>query len=290
MFIKIITIILLVSNLYSAQLQKNYFVKGDEIKLSTIIEDLPSAKDTVLFTLSNTKHIKRIKAKELIGILKKYGYNELSSSYPYIQFNKISPIDTTKIKNFLIKHYKAKYKEIEIQNVVVSPRVYRESMPKEYHIEIRPREHLKKDGIVAIKTGTNKKIFFNYSIKAFVKVLTLKKDLNRKGELSQLNTTKSSIILDKFQAMPLQTVQNNTLELKHAMKKGELLTIRDVTPLSLVKRGSSVNVFLYDGSIVITFSAKALQNGAKGETIFVENDKGKKIRVIITGKNKAKVK
>lgn len=290
MFIKIIAIILLVSNLYSAQLQRNYFVKGDEIKLSAIIKDLPPKKDTVLFTLSNTKHIKRIKAKELIKILKEHGYKGISSPYPYIQFNKISPIDTTKIQNFLIKHYKAKYKEIEIKNIIVSPRSYRDSMPKEYSVEIRSKEHLGKDGVVAIKTDKNKKIFFNYSLKAFVRVFTLKTDLERNGELSQLNTLKNSIILDKFRAMPLQTVKNSTLELKRKMKKGEIITVRDVAPLSLVRRDSSVNVSLYNGSIVITFSARALQDGAKGDTIFVENDKGKKIRVLVTGKNKAKVK
>lgn len=90
--------------------------------------------------------------------------------------------------------------------------------------------------------------------------------------------------------MPLQTIEESTLELKRSMKKGEIITTRDIQPLELIKRDANVNVALQNGSIVISFTARALQDGCIGDTIFVENSKGKKIKVIVTGRNRAKVK
>ncbi|MEJ2373781.1 MAG: flagellar basal body P-ring formation chaperone FlgA [Sulfurimonas sp.] len=271
MFTKIFTIILLFSNLYATELQRNYYIKDNSIKLSTIVENIEIKNDVLLFKLQNNKHIKRVKAGRLIQILKKHGYKEFTSPYPYIQFNKISPIDTTKIKEFVIQHYKEKYKAIDIKNLTIAPRSYMEKMPKNYTIEIRSR-------------------VFNYMVQASVKVITLKKDLQRNSELTKVNTLKDSIILDKFNAMPLQTVEESTLELTHSMKKGEIITTRDIQPLDLIKRDANVNVALQNGSIVITFAARALQDGCLGDTIFVENSKGKKIKVIVTGRNRAKVK
>ncbi|WP_428737886.1 flagellar basal body P-ring formation chaperone FlgA [Sulfurimonas sp.] len=269
-------------------MQRNYYIEDDTIKLSHIVGSLEN--DVALFKLSQTKHIKRIKADELLKILKKYGYKDFSSPYPYIQFNKISPIDTSKIHNFLEKYYTEKYKTIDIKKITLEPRSYMENMPKNYTIDIRSHEHLSRNGVVAIKTQQNKMIFFNYIIQASITVLTLKNDLSRNSELSKINTLKNSIILDKFNAMPLQEIEDATWELKHSMKKGEIITDRDVTPLEVIKRDANVNVMLQNGSILITFSAKALQSGCMGDTIFVENNKGKKIRVIVIGKNRAKIK
>lgn len=290
MYKSLVTIFIFVSSLFANDLQRNYFIHGDVVKLSDIVSKVSSENDTILFQLSNSKHIKRIKSKELLKILKTHGYKEFHSKYPYIQFNKISPIDTSEIKQKIHEHYKAKYSSIQIQSISVRPRTYMEKLPKIKSIEFPSREHLSSRGIVGIKTQENKKIFFNYHIKADVSVYRSKKELKRNDELSMINTRKNSIILDKFRAMPIQKIKKAQFQLKHNVKKDSLITVRDVEPLALIRRGTSVNVLLENGSIVITFSARALQDGVLGDKILVENDKGKKIKVIVTGKNKAKVR
>lgn len=291
MYIKTILLLLLFTmQSWAVELQRNYFVKNGTIRLSTVVPTLSAKKDKVLFTLSETEHIYRIKAQELIKILKDNGFEGYTSPYPYIQFNKVSPINTSKIEKYLKHHYHSKYQNIDIKKISVFPRYYMDSMPKHYTIEIRSREHLSKDGIVSIKTDDNKKIFFNYEIEASLQVYTLKNTLQRNGELSVTNTLKHSIILDKFRAMPLQKIEDGHFELKHKMKKGQLITLRDIEPVTLIKKDSSVNVTLMNGTIVISFSARALQNAKLGDIIFVENNQGKRIKVIVTGRNKAKVK
>lgn len=291
MYIKIFFLSLLFTTQISAvELQRNYFVKGDEIKLSAIVQNLPKKRDIVLFTLSETEHIYRVKAKELVKILQNNGFKEYTSAYPYIQFNKISPIDTSNIENYLRQHYRSKYQNIDIKKIRVYPRYYIDSLPKKYTLEIRSREHLSKEGVIGVNTDDNKKIFFNYEIEASLPVYILKNSLQRNGELSVTNTLKHSIILDKFRALPLQQMQNGHLELKHKMEKGELITLRDIEPVTLIKKDSTVNVTLTSGTIVISFSARALQDAKLGDIIFVENEKGKKIKVTVTGRNKAKAK
>ncbi|MFT7859704.1 MAG: flagellar basal body P-ring formation chaperone FlgA [Sulfurimonas sp.] len=290
MFIKILLTLFISINLYSANLQRNYFVQEDTIKLSDIAKEISAKEDRILFRLSNTKHIKRIRAKKLIKILEKHGLKGYVSRYPYIQFNKISPIDTARLRDFLEKHYKSKYKSITIKKMEISPRYYMDKLPKNYTIEIRKKEHLSNEGIVAIESDNHRKYFFNYKLKASLPVLTLRKDCDRNTELSRVNTAKNSIILEKFTAMPLQSIKNGSIELKHKMEKGSLLTERDVEPLTLIRRGELINVTLHNGSILINFSARALQNGTLGDRIFVETNKKKKVKVTVTGKNKAKTR
>jgi len=66
--------------------------------------------------------------------------------------------------------------------------------------------------------------------------------------------------------------------------------MRDVSELDLVRRGERVNIFINDANIEISFSAKALQNGKLGSIIEVLNQEGKRIKVIVTGKNRAEVR
>ncbi|MBD3797316.1 MAG: flagellar basal body P-ring formation protein FlgA [Campylobacterales bacterium] len=290
MYLKLLIVLVFTANIFGSELQRNYFIEGDQIKISDILKDQPIKEDGVLFTFSSTHYIKRVKSKELLKLLAAHGYTKVNSKYPYIQFSKKSPIDTKSLKEYIISLYRSKYKQISIKSVKISPRTYMEKLPAYTDVEFPQNEYLGNTGILSIKTKEHKQIFFNYEIDASVDVYIAKKDLQRNDELSVLNTTKNSIILKNFRSMPIQKLDENSLQVKHDMQKGELLTQRDVDPLSLIRRGSSVNVVLKNGSIFISFSAKALQDGILGESIFVENEKGKKIKVQVTGKNRATVK
>ena len=81
-----------------------------------------------------------------------------------------------------------------------------------------------------------------------------------------------------------------SLQSKYKIKEGEILTKRNTSKLLLVKRGASLNVFLQNNNMYITFSAKSNQDGSLGDTINVTKNNGRKIAVIVTGRNQAKVK
>lgn len=270
------------------QLQSNYFIKNDYVLLSDILQT--QDKKIKLFSINKNRHSIRVKTTKLIKELNKLGYKEIYSKHNYTQFTKKSPINTEKIDSYLKNYYKKHYIDLLILNIVVTPRSYLEHMPDNYTITTNKKAYLNTKGIVSVKTNENKKIFFNYQIEAKVKVVVAKEDIHKDSELSLLNSKKKSIILTKFRALPLQNINKSTFQVKHNIKKDFILTQRDVVPLFLVKRGSSIRVVVEDSNIAISFMAKAKQDGRLGETITVVNSQGKRLKAVVTAKNSAEIR
>ena len=109
-------------------------------------------------------------------------------------------------------------------------------------------------------------------------------------ELFNRNCVKNSIILDTFKALPIVDIQKAQFQSRHTIKKGAIITKRDVTGLYLVKRGSKVTVSMNSSNMDISFIADAEQNGRFGETIFVTGNHGKKNRAVVTGRNKVEIR
>jgi len=287
--IKFILITLLSMHLYANHILKNvYYINSDTVTLQTIINDINS--DFVLFKIENHRHTKRIKSTELIKILKKHGYKGYTSKHNYVSFIKKSPINTTKIKSRLKEYYHNNYEQIDIRNIIVEPRSYTTSIADNYTIEIRPRNYLKKDGIINIKNSKKSKIFFNYTIDANVNIYITRKKIRKNTELSAINSSKKSIILEKFRAKPIQTINKSTLQTKRHIAKGKVLTIRDVETLSVVKKGAYLNIVFKNNNIDISFSAKALQDGKLNELIKVAKPDGTRLKVRVIGKNQAEMR
>jgi len=289
MLTKLIFFILLATQLYASNILNNtYYVNSNDINITSII---PHAKSNFeLFKIAQGKYSKRVKSKDLLKILKLHGYSNYKSKSRYIKFIKKSPIDTTKIKLNIKKYYKKKYEQIDIQKIEIESRGYLASLPKEYIVEIRDRNFLSKSGTLSIKTPQNKKIFFNYTIKANISVYETRKKIKKSVELSAFNTIKKSIILDKFRAKPIQNIKKGTLQTKRHIKQDKIITIRDIEKLSLVKKNSYINVSLKSDNMAITFSAKALQDGKLNDIIRVQKSNGKRLKVKITGKNRAEIR
>ena len=289
MFFKLSLFLLLSCTLFATEyLQSNYFVEDDFVMLSDIVSN--PAQDRKLFDIDRNRHTKRVKEKELLQTLQEYGYTDYRAKHPYVQFSKKSPINTNKIQTYIENLYKKKYSSIDIKEISVQSRSYIEKLPTYYEVGSDRKAHLDNNGIIFIKTIKNKKIFFNYQIRAEITVYVPTQELRRGTELSVLNSKKKSIMLDKFRAMPLQNIEPHTLETKHRVKVGRVFTHRDVVGLYLIKRGSKINVTLEDGRISISFSAEASQSGRLGSTISARKNDGKQIKVLVTGKNRAEMK
>ena len=284
----IIFLLLFQTLLFSSELQHEYIIQSDTVKLSDIIKN--PKKDYILFNINPARHSKRVKSSKLIKKLKNYGYNDFHTKHAYVQFTRKSPIETRTLKNTLIKYYKEKYTHIDIQEVHINPSKYLTHLPNNYTIGFSRNAYLSHKGVMYIKAMNNKKYFFNYTILAALPVYVTTKKIEKGDEISLLNTRKKSIILDRLKAAPLMELQKNRYEAKHRLKKDAIITQRDITGLYLVKRGSNVSVSIIDEGVQITFRAKAVQNGRYGDTILVVHKNNKKIPVIVTGKNRAEVK
>jgi len=284
----IIFLLLFQTLLFSSELQHEYIIQNDTVKLSNIVNN--PKKDYILFNINPTRHSKRVKSSELIKKLKNYGYDDFHTKHAYVQFTQKSPIDTTALSKSLMQYYKEKYTNINIEKIEVKPVKYLTHLPSTYTTGFSRNAYLSHKGIMYIKTLHNKKYFFNYRILATLPLYVTTKKVEKGDEISLLNTRKKSIILDKLKDVPLMKLQKSRYEAKHRLKKDTIITQRDITGLYLVKRGSSVTVSITDEGVQITFRAKAVQNGRYGDTILVVHKNNKKIPVIVTGKNRAEVK
>ncbi len=277
------------STLYAQHILKNeYFITHDAVMLSDIV-NIGKKGDQKLFKLSKERHTLRIETKKLVLLLHKKGFQEYIAKHNgYVQFTKRSPISRKKLKDAIQKLYTNKYKNITIQNISIEPNHYITKLPLHYTIHFQKRAYLSNKGIFYIKSD-DKKIFFHYKLNAKVTVLQTKNNLHRATPLTRQNCQKKSIILQRFRAMPIGNINHNRYQSKHYLPANSIVTEWDVEGLDLVKRGEDVRVFLQDGTIEISFSAKALQSGKLGDTIELRNRENKRITVKIIGKNRAEV-
>lgn len=272
--------------LATTNLKSNYFISNDYILLSDIVKDVKN--DKKLFTLENNKHIKRVKSKKLFSLLKENGITDIKYKSSYVQFTKESPIDTSMIKTAISTLYQEKYSTISINKISVTPRRYLDKMPDQYTISLPKNAHLSNKGTLYIKTPDRKKIFFDYYISAKINVYVSKKTIERSEELSVINTLKKSVILNRFRAMPTKEIVS--LQAKNRIKESKIITSRDVTGLFLIKRGDAISVSIKNSNMAISFLATAERSARLGDEIYVKNKKGNKIRVIVTGQNRAEAK
>ncbi len=286
---KIVLFLLLVSFVHANYtLKETYYVNTNDINLSVL---LPKTKhDTKLYTIEQNRYTKRVKSKELLKLLSQHGYNNLKAQSRFVKFIKKSPVDLSNIKQQVKNFYKSKYKNIHIKHIELTPRGYITSLPKEYEVTMASKDHLRDHGTMYIKTDEKKKIFFDYKIKADLRVYVARHDLKRDVELSVGNVTKKSIILKKFKAMPLQSLKKELYQTKQSIKSGMVVTMRDIKKLDLIRRGSFVHVSLHNGNVVIEFVAKALHNAKMGDTTTLQRADGKRIKAVVTGKNKVEIK
>lgn len=285
--LKILISLLLFLELHANFLEETYYIKSDDIYLSSILNDVQN--DVLLFSLEQGRDKKRVTSKELLKLLNKHGYENFTESGKYVNFIKKSPINTEKMELALRELYEKSYTGIQIHAISILPRSYIDSLDDDYILNIKTK-NLTKNGILNVKTKENKKIFFDYVIDADIFVYTTTTTIQKGAEFSALNTVQKSVPIQKFKAMPLQGEDLSAYQSKHLIKETQILTVRDVEGVLLVKKGSSVNVKIDNADVAISMSAEALKNGRLNDIITVKKSDGKKFRVTVIGKNKVEMR
>jgi flagella basal body P-ring formation protein FlgA len=288
MFKKIVLIALFCINSYAlVEIKKTYYIDSRDINSSLFFKD---KKEVKLYTIPKHKHSLRIRDDQLQKLLKDKGFNNFSIKPRFIYFELKSPIDTTKIENFLKDHYKAKYEKIKINKVLVQPRTYMQSLPTNYTIEFRNRSHLSNEGVLSIEDNSKRKYFFNYMVDADIDALKAKKKILRGEEISNINSVVESVKLDDFRSIPLQRLDTSEFQAKYHINKGEMISRRDVRKLDLVREDTQVSVSMENSSFAITFSATALQSGKLNDIITIQKRDGRKLKAKVIGKQRVEIR
>jgi len=288
MLFKLFLLLFISFNLHAdIELEGVYYVDNREVNSSVVTGDEKNSFH--ILTIANSDYLAKIKSKELVDMLHKNGYKNYAHKSSYVNFVLKSPIDTSLIKRRLRDYYEKEYETIEIIDIIVEPRAYMETLADEYTVEIRERDYLRRDGTLGIKTPQNMKYFFNYYIKAYITVYESREKIKKETKITPLHYKQKKVILDRFRAKPLQNIENIPLQAKRHIPKNRILTYNDVESLEVVRKDAMINVTMLKEGMVITFSAKALQDAKVNDIIKVQNSNGKILKVRVTGNNRAEL-
>ncbi len=268
-------------------LQSTYYVQDKEVRFSSIVAGVNN--DFLITTIEQSRYSQKIKSNDFIKLLAKHGYKNYVAESNYVNFILKSPVDTSLLEAKLKEYYQKSYEDITIKSVFVAPRGYLASLPMDYSVEIKSRDYLSNEGILSIKTAENKKFFFDYTVDADVVVYKSKDSIKKDTKLTLANCLKRSVALEDFRDQPLQNIEQKSLQAKRHIPKDMILTVRDVEILDVVKRDSMVSVNFFEDGIMITFSAKALQDGKVNDIIDVQNSSGKILKARVIGSDAAEI-
>ena len=279
--------LLYIGDLSALTLQPHYETQGRDIHASEIYKDVP--KDFILFSYDDNEYIYHSNQTEISQIFKKHGLTLKFDGARYITFQQKSTIDLQPIIKLLTQEFTSKYPNINIKALKVFPRAYLTSLPKEYSLKLQRQNLYQNHSTFAIVTPDHKMYFFDYTLDATLNVIVTTKKIQRHEQLGVSNTREKNVQFLNFKGMPLCDTTNHQYQSKFSLKSDYILTQNDVEALSVVHRNDTVNAFIEDGRVSISFEAVAEEDGKVGDTITIRKQNGKELRAKVVDMNRVEI-
>ncbi len=269
-------------------LEKEYYFSDEDIRSSDIFKNIK--KDFLLFKIAKKKTKYRIKSDKIIKIFKKHSI-KISSKSNVVTFLREYDFDMQDLHVSLKKYYKNHYKNLDIKSLHVRPKSYMKKLPESYKIIIPPKNYHNNNGTFYLKTKSKKRLFFDYTIDADIPIITAKRTIKRKENLTPFNTQVKIIKFKSFKSPPLQKIQSSKKWCaKIRLKKGRILSKRDVKEIPLVKKDQNVRVIIRDGNLHVELLAKAKKDGALYDMITIEKRDGEHLKAKVIGANTVEIR
>lgn len=207
-----------------------------------------------------------------------------------------NPALINSIKDAIEKKFLDFYKNynIKINFLEVTPLAERNLAKFKVDRIIFDNRDLKKDSgnfEVQIKHNERKKsVFFSFTIDASIDALSAVGNIKSGEVIDKNNTTITQIPLTKNMALPASADILDKYSAKSFIPNGSSITTSKITPKLIVRKGDILSIKYKDNDIGITFSVKAMQDGAKNQNIRTQNTQsGKELSVIIIDSKNGKL-
>lgn len=286
---KIFFIFIFTCNILYAQftLQKEYHFSKESINASDIFKNI--REDFILIKIPHKDTIYRVKTAKLIKTFKKHSI-DVDSKAKIISFIRDYNFDMSNLHVKLKQYYKSHYKNIDITALHVRPKSYMTKLPDSYEVIIPAKNFHYNRGTFYLKTDSKRRLFFDYKMEADIAVVMAKRTIARKEKLSPFNTKIKEIKFKRFNSPPLSKISaSSNLCAKIRLKKGRIVTKREVATVALVKRDQHVRVILNDGSLHVELSAVAQKDGALYDMITIRKSNGKLLKAKVVGANRVEI-
>ncbi|ATC64109.1 flagella basal body P-ring formation protein FlgA [Nibricoccus aquaticus] len=105
----------------------------------------------------------------------------------------------------------------------------------------------------------------------------------------QLDTRRADVLRERDAIAVTESCADYTFN--RAVPANRILTWRDISRRSLVRKGQVIEVAAIDGTLSITMKALAMENGAAGETVKVRNiDSKKEFNALVVADSRAQIR
>ena len=193
----------------------------------------------------------------------------------------------TSLQNKFLEYYPA----LQINDITIKPLGNRIKDRSAYQLEkitISGASLKRNHGTFSVlyqSPKKKKKRYFKFDIDATLGVYVTRRYLKREHVINADVLEPQQVVFKNFSSMPINEQYFDNYEAKRSIKEGKIITLNDVRLILDIKRGELVDATLHDGSVVLNFKVKAIEEGSIGDIIKVKRGYYKKFRARITSAN-----
>ncbi|MWV62404.1 flagellar basal body P-ring formation protein FlgA [Helicobacter saguini] len=197
----------------------------------------------------------------------------------FVCLSALSADNVEVLKSYIAKEYKATYPEIIIESISL---ITRNTLDL-HAIDIIAKSITSPknaNGYMNLSYKINNKTMqenIKYSIKAKIKVFYATDNIAPKSNFRPVNFNEKIQDFNIFTNPPASRAELLQSSAKVYIPINSMITQNKITRKILVPKDSNVKVVFKSGGIEAIFSAKALENGMKGDIIKIENNESKRV-------------
>ncbi len=282
----LITFLLSFTFIYAYSLEKNYSYDSPILFASDFF---PEIKDDfeVISMPSHLQHF-QISQTRLFELFSRHNIKLEGHAVGVVKFERFSDLSLAPLEEKVKEYYLSHLPFLNIKGIKIHSTRHIDTLPQNYTLVFKKQLYKQSKGTFKLVSKQDR-IFFNVTIDASYQQVQVTKTMSKGTLLTSDNTSLVKIPFTRTHDPLLQTNILSQMESKRYLRKGKLLTLKDVKRLSMVKKGAMVNVKLIEGNILIHFTATALKSGNLNETIFIKKDDGTKLRAKIIAKDEVSI-
>lgn len=281
------TLALFFSALHAFELKNEYYFNDHIITSDLLFPDI--SKKFEILRIPEDKNLFRIDSLVIAKTFELNGITIDTSKARFVNFVKKSPIDLSPLEHQLQSKLIEKYPDIRIDDILITPRGYLASLPKDTKGFFNDRFYLTSEGTFYIIDSSGLRRYLDYAVHATLFVLHTSQNVLRKEQLNGFNTVLKPVPFKSFKDAPLTQLPNDPFRYRSNLKANQLLTLRQIETMPLVLKGGKVIVEVKNETVIVEFGATAVQEGSLYDIITIQKNDGKRVKAKVIGENRVEL-
>ena len=231
----------------------------------------------------------RIDSQILAKTFELHGITVDTSKARFVNFTKSSPLDFSPFKKQLRSHLQERYPDINIEEIVITPRGYLTGIAPNTKAVFDDHFYLNSKGTFYVLDSAGLRRYLDYTVFASLGVLHTTQPISRRDKLTGFNTLLKPVKFDSFKDTPLTTLPDQISRFRSNLKPNQLLTVRNIEVIPLVLKNEKVIVEVKNESVIVEFGATATQEGSLYDIITIQKSDGKRVKAKVIGENRVEL-